>query len=188
MFQLDAAGVRALIAEAAARPFASDLLVLDYFMGNRTPYRDPHLRGAVLGLTLGHDRAALYRAVVDGIALASANVVKQARDQGVAFRRVVSAGGYSRNPLWLQATVDAVGLPVAMAAEENLSIVGTAAAAATGIGWFGDLRDAARAVVRDGRIIEPDPAAGACYAEALERYRDATDRPTPVLHALSGES
>ena len=38
------------------------MLALDYFMGNRTPYRDRLLRGACLGLSLGHDLAALYRA------------------------------------------------------------------------------------------------------------------------------
>ncbi|MBE7209907.1 MAG: sugar kinase [Gluconacetobacter diazotrophicus] len=186
IFQLDPAGTAALIAEAARRPFASDMLMLDYFMGNRTPYRDPHLRGAMLGLSLGHDRAALYRAAVDGVALASANVVGQAREHGVPIRRVVSAGGYSRNALWLQATVDAVGQPVVMAAEENLTLVGTAAVAATGIGWFADLREAARAVARDGRVIEPDPGSCGRYAEALGRYREATARLTPVLHALSG--
>ncbi len=89
------------------------VLALDYFMGNRTPYRDPLLRGAFLGLSLGHDRAALYRAAVEGVALASANVLKRMGELGVACRRVVSSGGYAKNPLWLRATVDAMGLPIA---------------------------------------------------------------------------
>ena len=135
IFGLDAAGTQALIAEAGRRPpEGSGLRTLDYFMGNRTPYRDPHLRGAVLGLSLGHDRAALYRSAVEGVALASANVLAQARKLGVPIERIVSAGGFAKNALWLRATVDAIGLPVQMAAEENLSIVGTAAAAATGVG------------------------------------------------------
>ena len=64
--------------EAEALPVGgAGVLALDYFMGNRTPYRDPLLRGAFLGLSLGHDRAALYRAAVEGVALASANVLKR---------------------------------------------------------------------------------------------------------------
>ncbi len=186
IFGLDEAGTQALIAEAGQRPAGrSGLLTLDYFMGNRTPYRDPHLRGAVLGLSLGHDRAALYRSAVEGVALASANVVAQAQGLGVPIGRIVSAGGFARNALWLQATVDAIGLPVRLAAEENLTIVGTAAAAATGVGLFPDLRAAAAAVARDGRLVEPDLGAHRIHAEGLELYREATACLAPMLHRLS---
>ncbi len=189
IFQLDAEGTRQLIEAAARLPAErSGLLTLDYFMGNRTPYRDPHLRGAMLGLSLGHDRAALYRSAVEGVALASANVVAQARSLGVPIERIVSAGGFAKNALWLQATVDAIGLPVMLAAEENLTIVGTAAAAATGLGLFADLRTAARAVARDGRLVEPDLAAHRRYVEGLERYREATACLTPILHGLSSQT
>ena len=185
IFQLDGEGTRRLIDEAAERPVGgTGLLTLDYFMGNRTPYRDPYLRGAVLGLSLGHDRAALYRSAAEGVALASANVVAQAEGLGVPIERIVSSGGYRRNGLWLRATVDAIGLPVELAAEENLTIVGCAAAAATGAGLFDDLRGAARAVARPGQQVDPDPAAHALYAEALERYRGVTALLADTLHDL----
>ena len=186
IFGLDPAGTSALIDAAAGLPVgAHGLLTLDYLMGNRTPYRDPHLRGAILGLSLGHDRTALYRSAVDAVAVASANVVRQARQAGVALDRIVSAGGYRKNAAWLRATVDAIGLPVHLAAEENLTIVGCAAAAATACGLMPDLATAAAAVARDGTCLEPDLAAHARYAEALERYRDATALLAPTLRRLS---
>ena len=186
IFQIDEAGQKQLIEAASALPVdGTGLMTLDYFMGNRTPYRDPHLRGAVLGLSLAHDRASLYRSMIESIALGSANVIAQARDIGVPVDHIVSAGGYAKNSLWLRATVDAIGLPVHLAAEENLTIVGTAAAAATGIGLFPDLRTAAAAVVRLGRCIEPDMQAHAVYAEALDRYRGVTGLLTDTLHDLS---
>ena len=188
IFQLDLEGTRRLIKEAGdLPPKKSGLLTLDYFMGSRTPYRDPLLRGAILGVSLGHDRASLDRSAVEGVALASANVVARARELDVPIERIVSAGGYAKNELWLRATVDAIGLPVQMAAEENLTIVGTAAAAATGVGLFPDLRTAAAAVARDGRMIEPDLSLHAHYAEGLQRYRDATECLTPLLHELAGQ-
>src|SRR5690606_37528098 len=77
LFGLDETGQAALIAEAASRVAGgSGLLTLDYWMGNRTPYRDANLRGAILGLSLGHGRADIYASAVDSIALGSANVVE----------------------------------------------------------------------------------------------------------------
>ncbi len=186
IFQLDEAGERDLIAASAAHPVGgTGLLMLDYFMGNRTPYRDPHLRGALMGLSLDHDRPAIYRSAVESVALASANVVAQAVSLGVPVDLVVSSGGFRKNELWLRATVDAIGLPVQLAAEENLTIVGTAAAAATALGLFSDLRVAAAAAAQPGRHVEPDLAAHGRYREALERYRETTAILSPTLHALS---
>ena len=146
MFGLDAAGVDRLITRRKRCPVGgAGVLALDYFMGNRTPYRDPLLRGAFLGLSLGHDRAALYRAAVEGVALASANVLKRMGELGVVCRRVVSAGGYAKNPLWLKATVDAMGLPMQILPEANLTILGAVACAANAAGLAPDLFEAAKA-------------------------------------------
>ncbi len=76
IFGLHADEHQALIGQAsAAQKAGSGLLTLDYWMGNRTPYRDGHLRGAMLGLSLGHGRADIYASAVDSIALGSANVL-----------------------------------------------------------------------------------------------------------------
>lgn len=90
IFGLDDAGVRSLCAAAdAIEPDSTGLLALDYWMGNRTPYRDARLRGAFLGLSLSHDRASIYRAAVTAVALGAANVVFDLEKQGVAIDRIV---------------------------------------------------------------------------------------------------
>lgn len=186
LFELDGDGRKALREAAAAIPVGgTGLLALDYFMGNRTPYRDPLLRGAVLGLSLGHDRAAVYRAAVEGVALASANVLKRARELEVPVNHIVSAGGYARDRLWLQATVDAIGLPVHLLPEANLTIIGTAAAAAAGAGLEPDLFAAAEAVAQPTVEITPDAGAHAVYAELLEDYLEATRLLTPLSRRLA---
>jgi ribulose kinase len=186
MFGLDAAGREALYREAEALPVGgTGLITLDYFMGNRTPYRDPLLRGAVLGLSLGHDRAALYRSAVEGVALASANVLKRMGELGVPCRRIVSAGGYAKNRLWLQATVDAIGLPVQLLPTANLTIIGAAASAAAGAGLVPDLFQAAEAVRQQTVTIEPDLHAHRRYDELLGDYLEATELLAPLSRRLA---
>ena len=147
-------------------------------MGNRTPYRDPLLRGAFLGLSLGHDRAALYRAAVEGVALGSANVLKRMGELGDECRRVVSSeGADARNPIWLKATVDAMGLPMQMLPDVNLTILGAAACAATGAGLANDLFEAAKAVAQPSVVVDPDPAAHELYRELLSEYKGSDRTP-----------
>jgi ribulose kinase len=186
MFGLDGAGRESLYRQAEALPVGgTGLITLDYFMGNRTPYRDPLLRGAVLGLSLGHDRAALYRSAVEGVALASANVLKRMGELGVPCGRIVSAGGYAKNRLWLRATVDALGLPVELLPAANLTIIGAAASAAAGAGLVPDLFRAAEAVRQPTVTIEPDPAAHRRYKELLEDYIEATELVAPLSRRLA---
>ncbi|MGV8989165.1 MAG: FGGY-family carbohydrate kinase [Cypionkella sp.] len=186
LFGLDGAGHAALIAEVAASPGrAEGLLALDYWMGNRTPYRDGALRGAMMGLTLGHGRADIYASVVDAVALGSANVLGCLADRAVQIDRVVMAGGIVKNAAWLQATVDALARPVLVAREDNLSLVGAAVAAASSVGIYGSLAEAARACVAPVREVLPDPARSDWFARSLPLYREATAALTPILHELS---
>jgi ribulose kinase len=186
LFELDDPGRIALREKAAAIPVGgTGLLTLDYFMGNRTPYREPLLRGAVIGLSLGHDRASLYRSAVESVALASANVLKRVRELDVPVSRIVSSGGYAKNRLWLQATVDAIGMPVELSRQANLTIIGAAASAAAGSGLVPDLFAAADAVKQETGHIEPDMAAHAVYQHLLGEYLEATELLMPQSRRLA---
>jgi len=94
-----------LVAGAAAvEPGAHGLRALDTFMGNRTPHRDPRLRGAVVGLTLGTTREELYRATVEAVACGTRAVVDSFVRAGVGCERLVFSGGIEHNRLWQQVT------------------------------------------------------------------------------------
>ncbi|WP_136684341.1 FGGY-family carbohydrate kinase [Falsirhodobacter xinxiangensis] len=187
IFGLDDAGFAALARDAERlEPDETGLLALDFWMGNRTPYRDARLRGVFLGLSLSHDRAAIFRAAVTSVALGAANVVFDLERQGVRVDRIVMAGGIMRNPLWLQATVDAIGKPVEIAEDDNLSLVGCAVASAVGLGLFPDLTTAAAALRGPTRPMLPDAGRHARYRAMLHDYRDATEVLTPLLHRLAG--
>jgi xylulokinase len=59
----------ALTAEAAEVPAGSDgLLWTPYLLGERTPHLDSQARAAFVGLTAGHTRGHLVRAVLEGVA------------------------------------------------------------------------------------------------------------------------
>src|SRR5207244_4544948 len=92
-----------LVAEAEAwPPGAEGLVFLPYLAGERTPHADPDARGAFVGLSLRHDRGALVRAVLEGVAFGLRDgldlVVEMSGPPAVG--RV--SGGGARSRLWLE--------------------------------------------------------------------------------------
>ncbi len=101
----------ALAAEAATSPpGANGLVFLPYFSGERTPIHDPNARGCIVGLTLAHTRADVYRALLEGIAFATKHIFDTYAEAGAPASTIVAVGGGLRNRIWTQATSDVSGL------------------------------------------------------------------------------
>lgn len=179
--------IQALIADAAAvDPVRHGLMVLDNFMGNRTPLRDPLLRGAVLGASLGTTPAQLYRATVESVAYGTRQVLDSFAACGVDTSEVFVTGGIRHNRLWLQTTADVLGRTVQLVSGENLTLMACAAIAAAaheGTGAAG-LAETRRRFVPAATPVEHDPAATALFDEGYAVYREATAATTGVHHAL----
>jgi xylulokinase len=77
----------------ASPPGAKGLLCLPYFSGERTPIHDPHARGVFFGLNLLHTRGDLFRAALEGIAMATRHVTETYAEAGAAPTRVMAVGG-----------------------------------------------------------------------------------------------
>jgi xylulokinase len=168
-----------LMAEAERWPPGADgLLFLPYLSGERTPYADPDARGAFVGLELRHDRGALARAVLEGVAFGLRDSLELLRGLGVEAATVRVSGGGARSPLWRRVVASVLGLPVETTAVEEGSAFGAALLGGVAAGVFADVDDAVDRCVRVGETTEPDPAWTAAYAEAYPRYRALY----PALH------
>lgn len=125
----------ALALEArSSPPGANNLLCLPYFSGERTPLHDPHAKGAYFGLDLTHTRADLYRATLEGIAMATRQITDTFAAAGAPPTRVLAVGGGTRNQPWLQATSDVTGLPQTLCSVTTGAAFGNAFLAALAVG------------------------------------------------------
>jgi len=89
---------------------AQGLLVLPYFAGERTPLFDPEARGVIAGLTLQHDRADLYRAVLEATGFAVRHNLEAMHNAGARIERLVAVGGGTRGQLWMKIVSAAAGV------------------------------------------------------------------------------
>ena len=93
-------------------PGADGLLFLPYLAGERTPHADPQARGAFVGLTLHHDRGALVRAVLEGVAFGLRDSLELLRGLGVDASLGKVSGGGSRSDVWLGIIASVLGIPL----------------------------------------------------------------------------
>ena len=177
--------LRVLDAEASAVPPGSDGLVfLPYLMGERSPVWDARASGVFVGLGLTHTRAHLYRAVLEGVALALRhNMAVGGRGMGVLDDSLVVVGGAARSDVWMQIIADATGYPVRTIDEDVEAALGAAMLAAAGVGLADADRPGEGWVTVSGRAT-PQPAGEAKLAAAFEVYRSLYPALRPAMHAL----
>ena len=118
-------------------PGSDGLIVLPYFMGERTPIWDTHARGVVFGLSLDHGRGHLIRALMEGAGYALLHNFDLMRESGLRMRlpMVLSEGG-ACNPLWRQIIADILNVECVFAESSKGAPVGNAVAAGVGVGIF----------------------------------------------------
>jgi len=162
-----------LAAEAAEVPAGSDgLLFLPYLSGERSPHPDPLARGAFIGLTLGHDRRHMTRAVLEGVAFGLRDGLVLMLEAGVpAPAQIRASGGGTASPLWRQILADVLGAEIATVDTTEGAAYGAAVLAAVGAGWFTDVAAATDALVSATLVAVPGPDTST-YAEAHAIYRD----------------
>ncbi|HUX77084.1 MAG TPA: xylulokinase [Anaerolineae bacterium] len=162
-----------MVAWAEAAPAgAGGLLFLPYLAGERTPHMDPQARGLFLGLTAGHGRAELVRAVLEGVALACYDAYLVLAELGARPERIVMAGGGARSRLWQQIVADVFGLPVQQLEMGEQSAMGAVLLAGGGVGLL-DPGSTAPKWAAYGPPVEPNPRCHATYQALLALFRSA---------------
>lgn len=146
----------------------SGAMFLPYVTGERTPWMDPNVRGAWIGLAPSDDPGSLMRAALIGVAFGIRAGLDALREHGVTVERLRLAGGGSVHSAWRQLLMDVLGVPLDAVACPNASARGAAllGGLAAGCWTVADLPALAPAVVPVG-----NPAAPA-FEASYQRFRD----------------
>jgi len=164
-------------------PGVEGLTFLPYLAGERTPHVDPAARAAFAGLSLRHDRGALVRAVLEGVAFGLRDSLELLRAIGVEPGSARVSGGGARSELWLRIVASVLELPLERTAAEEGAAFGAALLGGVAAGVFTDVEEAVGATVRVRDTIEPEPEWIEPYAHAYRRFRSLY----PALRPLEDE-
>lgn len=177
------ADLLALDGEAADREPAG-LLCLPYFLGEKSPLHDPDLRGGFVGLHLGHTRADMYRAVLEGIAFGFKHHLQVFDEIGIRLERAMVTNGGSKSVLWKQIHADVLGVPMHPVIDHPGASLGASIIAAIGVGALPGW-EAIDRFLELGGVVEPDQRNRAYYEDAYESWRATGVALTPISHHLA---
>jgi len=148
-------------------PGVEGLLFAPYLAGERTPHVDPDARGAFTGLSLRHDRGALARAVLEGVAFGLRDSLELLRELGVDATVGRVSGGGARSDLWVRIAASVLRLPLERVQLEEGAAYGAALLAGVREGVFANAEDAVERCVRVRDRVEPEWD----YEAHYERFR-----------------
>jgi xylulokinase len=169
---------------AAGVPAGSDgLWFLPYLSGERSPHPDPLARGAFVGLTVGHERRHLTRAVLEGVAFGLRDGLDLMVEAGMPVpTRIRASGGGTASPVWRQILADVLEAEIATVGTTEGAAYGAGVLAAVGAGWHPSVVAVTDAWVKATVAAVPGPDA-AIYRERHAGYRALYPALAPTFRA-----
>ncbi len=86
------------------------LIVLPYFMGERSPIWNSDAKGTIVGLSLTHTKAHIYHAFLEAVAYSLRDAIEATGEE--IKGNILLAGGVTNSRLWRQIFADVTGYPV----------------------------------------------------------------------------
>ena len=170
-------------------PGCDGLVALETFQGSRTPVTDPLQRGALLGLTLAHTRAHIWRALMESVCFGTRSCLEGLEKAGHGCDEIVIAGGATRSDLWLQMHADVTGKPVVVCEFIDAPLLGCAILASVNAGVHETVNDAVNNMVRKAKRIKPSEVSSKTYDELYTCiYSGLGSATRPIHHAIAAFS
>lgn len=165
---------------------SAGIIGLETFQGSRTPVTDPLARGALIGLSLAHDRSHIWRALMESVCMGTRAALEAmyAAGYGTGAREILVSGGATRTPLWLQMHADVTGLEVVVGRSDNSPLLGAAILAAVGAGMFASVKEAAGSMVVLSDRVRPNPVAKLQYDKLFQVYKRLSPAIREVVHGI----
>jgi xylulokinase len=152
------------------------LIFLPYLSGERTPYPDPHAKGAFVGLTLRHGKTHMTRAVLEGVSFGLKDSLSLIQSLGVQPEKVILSGGGARSDLWKQMLADVFGVSCTLVNATEGAAYGAALLASVGCAAYSCVEGASKAWIRETEQIK----IGANHSGYQKNYKVYKD----LYHAL----
>ncbi len=161
---------QALTADLGTLQAPGRTIFMPYLGGERTPHNDAQIRAGFLHLGHATDRAAMTRAVMEGVTHALRDSFDAMTQTGTQIDSLIAVGGGSKSGYWLKAIATSLNMPIQLPAAGDFG----AALGAARLGRMAATGEGAALAVPPpiSHLIEPDPSLVHAFADAHARYSE----------------
>lgn len=142
------------------------LLVLPYFMGERSPVWDSDAKGTIVGLSLAHTKGHIYRAFLEAVAYSLRDAMEATGENLGDY--ILIAGGVTKSAVWRQIFADVTGYPVVCPKQDVEANMGDVILAGIGTGIL-SYEEVKKWQILD-KAVMPDKKAHEKYNEYFRLY------------------
>lgn len=166
-----------------SRVGAKGLVMLPYFLGEKTPIFDPIARGVILGLGLHHKMGDIFRAILESVAFGFRHHIDVIESLGFPVKRVLISNGGARSSLWKEIVVDVIGMDSKYIKTYPGSSLGAAFLAGMACGLFKDWGEIGL-FLKDSQLLKYDLEKHKVYSKYYEIYKELYPALKPFYEKL----
>ncbi len=152
-------------------PGTDGLFFFPFLAGERTPYFNPYLKGAFVGLSLNHTQLHMARAIMEGVSYSFRECLEAFEDLKMPINEIILSGGGTKNPTWRQMIVDVLNKPAYTINIEDHSPYGAAVFAKFATEGFEGLEAFYKKALITSRKLHPITKNVQVYNKLYETYK-----------------
>ena len=151
---------------------SSNLIFIPYFTGMMYPYANPKMKGALIGLSLSHNRADILRSAMEGAAFSVKLILQVLEEQGIKINEIRLGGGGARSRIWPQIFADVLGKKVIITHTQENTALGIAILRLKDLRPSKNISEIAEEIVRPVRCYMPDEKHRQIYEKQFKLFKE----------------
>ncbi len=151
-------------------PGSQGIVMLPYFIGEKTPIFDTKARGVVFGLTISHDKYNLYRSILESIGFGFMHHLDVFREVGLQPENFIASDAGASSEIWVQLLSDLFGSKINTLKTNQGSSLGAAFIAGIATGHY-DSWDQIDHYIQIAKTFYPDKKNHERYQKFYKIYR-----------------
>lgn len=171
---------------SAIVPGSDKLLFMPWLSGERT-IMDHFARAGFVGLSLNHGREHMARSVMEGVAFYLRWIIEELGNKDLPIEMMNTIGGGSTSPVWTQIIADVTGKKLKIVENtQEVGAIGAALTAATGLGLYSRLEEAAAQWISYSQVVKPQwHIKEAVYDSLFQEFKGIGNSLTPVYRRMN---
>lgn len=166
---------------ASVPPLSEGLLLFPHFTGMLMPQRDLNAKGVFFGVGLDTKMPHFVRAIFEAVAYMLRENIKVIEELGVDAKRILSLGGGSKSPVWLQIKADVLGKEIVNMDKAEAASLGAAILGGVAVGIFESLEQGFEIGNAIRRSFKPNQEVVQQYQKGFIRYKQLYEHIKPMF-------